>query len=87
MKRSEMIRFLSRQLICPHKVFSEGTENHYAQRAESLLDELEKLGMLPPVTFKVCPVNAVTKVDTVTNSVTTMTMGDHLVSVNEWDYE
>lgn len=77
MKRSEMIRFLSRRLICPHVVLHEGIENHYVQKAESLLHGLEKLGMLPPITIKIRPVT----------SVTMMTMGDEMVSVNEWDKE
>lgn len=48
MKRSEMIKILSRALICPHVIISEGVEDCFVPKAKYILDLIEKSDMLPP---------------------------------------
>lgn len=48
MKRSEMIKLLSKKLICPHVILYDGIEKCFESKAEYVLEFLEKIGMSPP---------------------------------------
>ena len=53
MKRSEMIKILSRALICQHVILYEGVEECFVPKAEHVLELLENNGMLPPFSHEV----------------------------------
>jgi hypothetical protein len=48
MKKSEMVEKLIHHVICPHVVLYDGIQDVYRFRAEKLLEDLDRLGMLPP---------------------------------------